>query len=185
MKLKVLDIPEEGMELEATAASAASAASDGWFRAIVVEVFQGDYSKGSVARLDLHLLRTEENVQISGTVRVDLHHACAHCIEGFDRHQEVELQVNMAPEKEIHIEGDDEVVLNTEDLNFSFYKGDEIDLAVILRELLALEIPIRYVCDETCKGLCSRCGQNLNVTACTCTPIKGDSRFAILKQLKK
>lgn len=178
MKLKVLDIPEEGMELEATAA-------DGWFCALVTDVFQGDYSIGSEARLFLHLLRTDKNVQISGTVAVDLRPTCARCLERFDRQQEVELQVNMAPESDARADGDGDVALSAEDINFSFYKGDEIDPEAILRELLALEIPIRYVCSDSCKGLCSRCGQNLNVATCTCTPIKGDSRFAVLKQLKK
>lgn len=176
MKLKVIDIPEEGMDLEG---------SDGWFPALVEEVFQGDYLKGSAARLDLHLLRTEKNVQISGTVGIDLRPVCARCLERFDRHQEVDLQLNMAPEKEMQIDGDDEMALHVEDVNFSFYKGDEIDPEAILRELLALEIPIRYVCSETCKGLCPHCGQNRNMTTCQCAPIKGDSRFAILNEFKK
>jgi uncharacterized protein len=91
-------------------------------------------------------------------------------------HFHLPLLINMAPAQEKEDE---------EDANFSFYKGAEIDLGEILREHLALEIPIRYLCSESCKGLCPQCGQNLNSAACSCVPIKGDPRLAVLKEFLK
>lgn len=180
MKLKVLDIPEEGIDLGVTAAS------DAWFRDVLKDAFREDYRQEGGAQLDLHLLRTLETVQMFGKAGIGLRPSCARCLDPFDRRLELDLQVNMVPEKDMHIGGDDEgVELDAEDVGFSFYKGEEIDLAEILREFLVLEMPIRCLCSEGCKGLCSQCGQNLNVATCTCAPAKGDPRFAILKQLKK
>lgn len=41
-----------------------------------------------------------------------------------------------------------------------------IDLGVIFREYLLLEIPINPICDVDCKGICIVCGQNLNENDC-------------------
>lgn len=43
-----------------------------------------------------------------------------------------------------------------------------LDLDELIRQLLVMEIPIRTLCDEACRGLCPRCGANRNVTPCLC-----------------
>lgn len=41
-----------------------------------------------------------------------------------------------------------------------------IDLGSIFREYFILELPIKALCREDCKGLCSFCGKNLNESSC-------------------
>lgn len=41
-----------------------------------------------------------------------------------------------------------------------------IDFGPILREYLLLEMPIKPLCKPDCKGLCTVCGENLNLTTC-------------------
>jgi uncharacterized protein len=41
-----------------------------------------------------------------------------------------------------------------------------IDLLPLVREYLLIEIPIKLVCREDCKGLCTECGENLNYQTC-------------------
>ena len=48
--------------------------------------------------------------------------------------------------------------LHTEDLAFSFYSGDEIDLTPLVGEQAILALPTRAVCREECRGLCPSCG---------------------------
>ncbi len=48
---------------------------------------------------------------------------------------------------------------------------------------LQLSLPQPLLCKEDCKGLCPRCGADLNTTICNCEPEIGDSRMAVLKQL--
>lgn len=176
MKFRVPDIPEEGLEIQADA-------SKDWFGNLVQDAFQEDYQKGGALSLTLRLTRTCDNVSLTGTVEINLRPSCDRCLEAFSRHITIPLDVDLLPyrkedsgEKE---EGD------AEDLNVSFYKGEEIDVSQILREMLVLEIPFRYLCSESCKGLCPRCGQNLNRGSCSCSASKGDPRFAILKDLLK
>lgn len=41
-----------------------------------------------------------------------------------------------------------------------------VDFAPLVRESLLLEVPIKLLCREDCKGLCPECGQDLNVAIC-------------------
>ena len=182
MKLKVSDIPEDGMELRASA----SEARDKWFEGVVQDAFQDKYPKGNRADLDLHILRTADNVQVTGTAEISLKPACDRCLEPFEKRVAVPLQVNLAPHKDMNFGegGGEEEGLDEEDVAFSFYKGEEIDLADIIREMLVLDIPFRYLCSESCKGLCPRCGQNWNAAECACPKTSADPRFAVLKNFK-
>ena len=59
-----------------------------------------------------------------------------------------------------------------------------IDLAPLVLEQVVLQIPIKPLCREDCKGLCPRCGANLNETTCDCETEVVDQRFAILNKFK-
>lgn len=49
-------------------------------------------------------------------------------------------------------------------------------------EALILEIPIKLVCREDCKGVCEGCGVNLNEEDCTCAPGPVDPRWGPLRK---
>lgn len=53
-------------------------------------------------------------------------------------------------------------------LAFELEKERTIDLLPHLREEMLLEQPIQVLCRPNCKGLCARCGANLNVRSCGC-----------------
>ncbi len=55
---------------------------------------------------------------------------------------------------------------------------DELVISDIL-----LELPLKYLCSEDCKGLCSQCGADLNTSECTCDKRSIDPRLEVLRQL--
>ena len=55
-----------------------------------------------------------------------------------------------------------------DDLGLGFYEGDEIDLTPLVHEQTMLALPTRPLCGEECRGLCPRCGVNLNAGPCAC-----------------
>lgn len=61
---------------------------------------------------------------------------------------------------------------------------DEIDLRRDVIDALILAVPAKAVCRESCKGLCPRCGTNLNETDCGCTFEEIDPRWDVLRRLK-
>ena len=56
------------------------------------------------------------------------------------------------------------------------------DLEDIITTSFVLQMGSRLLCAEDCKGLCCRCGANLNREACKCRQ-ESDPRLAVLKQL--
>lgn len=44
----------------------------------------------------------------------------------------------------------------------------QIDNSKHLRDLLLIEITVSAICDPNCKGLCLKCGANLNHEKCKC-----------------
>jgi uncharacterized protein len=59
-----------------------------------------------------------------------------------------------------------------------------VDLADHVRSELLVLVPLKPLCREECKGLCPRCGANLNETTCSCHIEKHDSRWDALKKIK-
>ncbi|MDD2499121.1 MAG: DUF177 domain-containing protein, partial [Desulfitobacteriaceae bacterium] len=64
-----------------------------------------------------------------------------------------------------------------------FYEGDKIDILPQVLQTILLELPMKVLCREDCKGLCPVCGTNLNIKECRCERESIDPRLAALKNL--
>ena len=58
--------------------------------------------------------------------------------------------------------------LEQEELSTIGFEGTEIRLGPQVWEELVLNAPLKYLCSETCAGLCPGCGANLNRDTCAC-----------------
>lgn len=67
----------------------------------------------------------------------------------------------------------------------SYFSGETIDLAPLVRDTLLAAQPLSNVCREDCKGLCLVCGANLNQGDCGCDRFIPDPRLAALKDFFK
>lgn len=74
--------------------------------------------------------------------------------------------------------------LNDED-NDSYLEieGYRLDVDELLRSDILLELPTKYLCKADCRGLCPKCGKNLNSGSCDCNLHQIDPRLEVLKQL--
>ena len=69
--------------------------------------------------------------------------------------------------------------------SYSFYEGETVDCDPLIYEQIVLQIPMKALCREDCRGLCPRCGANLNLSSCSCPDRDVDERLAVLKKLKQ
>ncbi len=46
--------------------------------------------------------------------------------------------------------------------------NDTVDLTKIVNDAVLMNIPLTFLCKEDCKGLCFKCGTNLNEAECKC-----------------
>lgn len=61
------------------------------------------------------------------------------------------------------------------------YEGYKIDISQLVRDYMFLDIPIRQVCSDNCKGFCLNCGIHLSEKECQCNREESESRFEKLK----
>ena len=110
---------------------------------------------------------------MTGEITTCIHGTCDRCASSFDR--EILLPINVVLVTEMaNEENEDEWVFPLE--------GDSADLDDIVRTVFVLNLDSKLLCKEDCKGLCHRCGKNLNDGPCNCQK-ELDPRFAALKQL--
>ena len=105
---------------------------------------------------------------------------CARCLEEYRFELGKDFFVVLVPKADLPAE----VELSDDDLDLSFYQGDQIDLSPLVREQIILALPTRPLCREDCEGLCPTCGANLNAQCCACAAAPSDPRLAILRTLK-
>ena len=110
---------------------------------------------------------------MTGSLHTTIHGVCDRCASDFDRFVEFPLDVVLVTEL-TNEENEDEWVFPLE--------GDSADLEDIVRTVFVLYLDSKLLCKEDCKGLCCRCGRNLNDGPCNCQK-ELDPRFAALRQL--
>jgi uncharacterized protein len=74
--------------------------------------------------------------------------------------------------------------LGAPDTEIGYYHGEGLVLEDVLREQVLLSLPVRSLCRQDCKGLCPRCGRNLNTELCTCEDQPSDPRWSALSDLR-
>jgi uncharacterized protein len=76
-----------------------------------------------------------------------------------------------------------EVSIEKDDFDAFFYDDPEISLTPIAEERIQMAVPMKPLCREECRGLCARCGQDLNQGDCRCSEGTGDPRLDALRGL--
>lgn len=110
---------------------------------------------------------------MTGAISTCIHGTCDRCARDFSREVRFPIDVVLVTELADE-ENEDEWVFPLE--------GDSADLDDIVRTVFVLSLDSKLLCREDCKGICQRCGKNLNDGPCNCQK-ELDPRFAALKQL--
>jgi Predicted metal-binding, possibly nucleic acid-binding protein len=110
-------------------------------------------------------------LELSLTARSTLQCVCDRCAKEFRRPQEAGFSCMLA--EELQNEENDEIVL---------LENGEVDADELARTAFVLSMDTKTLCSEDCKGLCPRCGADLNLGPCSCKK-EPDPRFAVLARL--
>ena len=112
---------------------------------------------------------------MTGAINTTIHGVCDRCAADFAQDMEFPIDVVLVTELS-NEENEDEWVFPLE--------GDSANLEDIVRTVFVLNMDSKLLCKPDCKGICCKCGRNLNHEACSCQK-ELDPRFAALKQLLK
>jgi uncharacterized protein len=173
LKINIVTIPEEGLSFVLS--------EDGeWFKGCVQE---RDYPDFSLQKFDVNcrISIISSTVFIKGNLSVLLNVYCSRCLENANLSAAGDFAYTLIPAKN---ETEKERELNAEDLEIGYYDGEFVDLTPLICEQIILQIPIKALCREECKGLCPQCGANLNTASCNCQRGFVNERMAVLKDFK-
>jgi uncharacterized protein len=173
VKIGVSKIPEGGMNLRFEK-------DWKWFRDILPEMEPPDYVLDRIT-VDCTVRRLKETVFIEGSAATTIEAPCSRCLVTATLPVSSSFKYTFAPPP---AQPQEEWKLSAEDLDLAYYEEDTIDLDTLIFEQIILQIPIKPLCTEACKGLCPHCGINMNVTGCHCETQSFDERLAALKQFK-
>jgi uncharacterized protein len=174
VKLRLEDITAEAKEVT-------FAESETEINRILAKGPVREYQVSAPIAVNLSYYRAGTDLFFAGQMKAQMVATCARCAEDFNASNDRAFRLVMAP-KSVGMETDPG--LRADDLEFSLYDGDEIDLGPLVREQLLLALPTRPLCKEDCRGLCAHCGINLNRGQCQCRPPAPDPRLAVLRSLK-
>jgi uncharacterized protein len=133
---------------------------------------------------DLTVSREYENVRVTGRITAPLDLSCSRCLADFTSFVDTSFTIFFRKENSITPSTEDELELGEMDLLSSVYSGDEIDLTHEIEEQVAMEIPLKPLCSDSCKGLCHECGIDLNTSSCSCSKEPERLTFSALKDFK-
>ncbi len=169
MLIEVAQIPPEGLDVALPEEELDLGAS--------TEVWVGP----AKVRGDLRVDRSGHGLLISGTFSNQVQLVCGRCLEQFRFEAQDRFQVYC----QIPTPGQpaEEYELADDELDVTYLEEGRINTDHLLRENILLSLPVQPLCHEDCRGLCPRCGANLNLGTCSCTQTHGDPRLQVLRKL--
>ena len=111
------------------------------------------------------------------SLSLDYSASCARCLSEVNGVFTLDLEKTVATREQLS--DVDEYRLD----DYAIIEDGFLDMDEQLYLQLEMEFPIRFLCSDDCKGLCQKCGKNLNEGACNCETKEIDPRLAPLKAL--
>lgn len=152
-------------------------------------VLSGMHSDGACTftapvRSDITAEREFDHIRVTGRVSTRIALACSRCLVDYETDIDSAFTIYFRKGVSHDVAEEDEVELNEQDLISATYSGDEIDLTHEIEEQVVMEIPLKPLCNEECKGLCPACGTDLNQGSCSCPRGQTSLKFSALKDFK-
>jgi len=100
----------------------------------------------SVLNVKAHLEKVDGFVIADTHIKAEFGYTCARCLQELSAFEERSYTID-----------------------FELTEGmEEVDLGEEIRQEIILANPARILCKKGCKGICPKCGANLNIEKCQC-----------------
>jgi uncharacterized protein len=174
LQINIKAIPETGLEVEIDLGPE-------WFARWRAEDPGLEFADARITGRVL-LEKHGRDILVRGRLAGQLELACSRCLESFVAPATTDFDLILVPGPALADAEEEE--LSRTDLDLDYYTRQLVDLERLLREQIILMMPLKPLCDETCKGLCPHCGANLNRQTCRCQAEAVNSPMASLAKLK-
>lgn len=167
MKVRFGEIPVEGLRFEIH--------DESWFP-------DNELQRTGPLRSVIVLKRNgEDRVLLEGEIRTTLVFECDRCVESYNMDLVSSFTLDLEYAARSTLEPSEHECRPAE-MDVIYLPEPVVDLFEIMQQQVFLMIPEKHLCSEACKGLCPKCGINLNVETCSCSTELKSSPFADLKK---
>ena len=127
--------------------------------------------------LSLCIRNTGKKVlEITGTMELSTVIPCNRCLEDV----KTMIHLDILRKVDMKLSEDDRIKELDED---SYIAGNTLDVEGLVYDELLSGWPMKVLCREDCRGICSRCGANLNKGPCGCKEEPKDLRMAAIRDI--
>lgn len=137
------------------------------------ECIPEDFSFSEPVSLKGTLVNTGGIIKLDGELTAGYRAKCSRCLK------DIESKIRVAVNEDFIGEDSDKT---GEEYT---YQGKFLELEKVIIDNIILNLPVRQVCDEACKGFCPKCGADLNSKECKCVDEDIDPRMEALKNFFK
>lgn len=139
----------------------------------------GDYEIVEKEPVTLHITHTgEKKMTVEGEAKFTILIPCDRCLEP------VAVPFALAIGEELDMNQSDEERVEALDEQ-PYISGYNLDVDQLVGNELILNLPMKVLCREDCKGICEKCGANRNQKDCGCESGSGDPRMAAIQDIFK
>lgn len=146
------------------------------FKEPVKEIGLSEYFTGE-AQADVELKKSHNQIILDAKLTLKANFECDRCTKEFEQTLETGFKM-------VYLFGKDEAEDTSMNITYLPVDADKINLDKDVRDFAVLAVPMKKLCIEDCKGLCIKCGKNLNEGDCGCEKTETDDRWLPLKDLK-
>lgn len=126
--------------------------------------------------VELRVTRAGSETRVKGSVQITLEESCDRCLTQFEEQLTGHFSVILTEDESLYSDEAEDV--------YPFPPTQvEFDFGPVISDAIRLERPMKQLCMVDCRGLCPRCGTNLNEADCGCQENTVDERWAPLKAL--
>lgn len=132
-----------------------------------------------IEKTPLHLVLTNigiGKVKMNGSATIVQKMECDRCLS------DVVVKIPLEFERVVYSpEASEEE--NQDDVDLDVMKGYQLDIEVLVYNEALMNQPIKVLCKPDCKGICKKCGKDLNKGDCGCDTFVPDPRMAVLQDI--
>ena len=128
--------------------------------------------------VDVKLNKSHNQVILDAKLSINTSFNCDRCNKNYN--SVIENSYRM-----VYLFGTEPVDSGSINITYLSLDTDKIIIDNDVKDYVLLSIPMKKLCRDDCKGLCTKCGKDLNEGNCSCEPNEIDSRWQPLLELKK
>lgn len=140
---------------------------------------EGDYDVVSKEPVTLRIMNLGgRKLELEGKAKLSLEIPCSRCLDPVN----VGFELDLIRTLDLNESDEDRADALDEQ---PYLSGYNLDVDQLVCDELILNLPMKVLCSEDCKGICNRCGTNLNHETCDCDTRSLDPRMAVIQDIFK